>query len=34
MKPTSVFSSQEHYTRYHNAAAKKKGLGSTTFLQL
>jgi hypothetical protein len=34
MKPTSIFSTQEHYMRYHTAAAKKKGLSSNTFLQI
>jgi len=34
MKPTSIFSTQENYMRYHNAAAKKKGLNSTNFLSL
>ena len=34
MKPTSVFSSYDHYMRYYTAAAKKKGLNSTNFLQI
>lgn len=34
MKPTSVFTSYDHYIRYHTAAAKKKGLNSTIFLNI
>jgi len=29
MKPTSIFTTQEHYMSYHNAASKKKGLQHT-----
>lgn len=28
MKPTSIFTTQEHFMQYHNSAAKKKGLNN------
>lgn len=35
MKPTSIFTTNEHFMRYHNAAAKKKGLSNAhTFTSL
>ena len=28
MKPTSIFTTHEHFMQYHSAAAKKKGLNN------